>query len=83
VKYVFKTFPKTHITIAAAATVVVTTAMLMGPSAEVEAKRMSITLDLESAATTAVVAPPALLASLAPKTKATQASGLQPTHIQT
>jgi murein DD-endopeptidase MepM/ murein hydrolase activator NlpD len=75
VKYVFKTFPKTHITIAAAATVVVTTAMLMGPSAEVEAKRMSITLDLESAATTAVVAPPALLASLAPKTKATQASG--------
>lgn len=76
-KYVFKTFPKTHITIAAAATVVVTTAMLMSPSADVEAKRMSITLDLESgAATTVVTTPPALPASLVPgaQAKATQAS---------
>jgi murein DD-endopeptidase MepM/ murein hydrolase activator NlpD len=71
VKYVFKTFPKTHITIAAAATVVVTTAMLMSPSAEVEAKRMSITLDLESAAATTIFTPPlALPASLMPEAKA-------------
>ncbi|MCG2582723.1 MAG: peptidoglycan DD-metalloendopeptidase family protein [Marinobacter sp.] len=41
-----KTFPKTHITIAAAATVVVTTAILMSPSSDVEAKRMSYSLDL-------------------------------------
>ncbi len=40
-------FPKTHLTIAAAATVVVTAAILMSPSADVEAKRMSYTLDLE------------------------------------
>ncbi|TNE96890.1 MAG: peptidase M23 [Gammaproteobacteria bacterium] len=43
----FKMFPKTHITIAAAATVVVTAAILMSPSADVEAKRMSYSLDLE------------------------------------
>ncbi|MCM0614383.1 peptidoglycan DD-metalloendopeptidase family protein [Marinobacter sediminum] len=42
-----KMFPKSHITIAAAATVVVTAAILMSPSADVEAKRMSYTLDLE------------------------------------
>lgn len=42
-----KMFPKTHITIAAAATVAVTAAILMSPSADVEAKRMSYTLDLE------------------------------------
>ena len=42
-----KMFPKTHITIAAATTVVVTAAILMSPSADVEAKRMSYTLDLE------------------------------------
>ncbi|AZT82744.1 peptidase M23 [Marinobacter sp. NP-4(2019)] len=41
-----KTFPKTHITIAAAATVVVTAAILMSPSSDVEAKRMSYSLDL-------------------------------------
>ncbi|AKO51531.1 peptidase M23 [Marinobacter psychrophilus] len=73
----FKTFPKTHITIAAAATVVVTTAMMMSPSADVEAKRMSITLDLESgAATTVVTSPPALPTLLVPgaQAKATQAS---------
>ena len=40
-------FPKTHITIAATATVVVTAAILMSPSADVEAKRMSYSLDLE------------------------------------
>lgn len=40
-------FPKTHITLAAAATVVVTAAMLMSPSSNVEAKRMSYALDLE------------------------------------
>ncbi|PSF10426.1 peptidoglycan DD-metalloendopeptidase family protein [Marinobacter halophilus] len=43
----FKTFPKTHITLAAAATVVVSAAVLMSPSADVEAKRMSYTIDLE------------------------------------
>lgn len=43
-------FPKTHLTIAAAATVVVTAAILMSPSAEVEAKRMSYALDLEQGA---------------------------------
>lgn len=42
-----KTFPKSHITLAAAATVVVTAAALMSPSADVEAKRMSYTVDLE------------------------------------
>jgi murein DD-endopeptidase MepM/ murein hydrolase activator NlpD len=47
--------PKTHITIAAAATVVVTTAILMSPSAEVEAKRMSYTLDLEQGQVSAIV----------------------------
>jgi murein DD-endopeptidase MepM/ murein hydrolase activator NlpD len=76
VKHVFKTFPKTHITIAAAATVVVTTAALMSPSADVEAKRMSIALDLESGtATTVVTAPSTAPTSLAPgaHTKATEA----------
>ncbi len=47
-----KTFPKTHITIAAAATVVVTTAILMSPSSDVEAKRMSYSLDLNGNAVT-------------------------------
>lgn len=42
-----KMFPKAHITIAAATTVVVTAAILMSPSADVEAKRMSYALDLE------------------------------------
>lgn len=46
-RYVLKMFPKTHITIAAAATVVVATAALMSPSSNVEAKRMSYALDLE------------------------------------
>jgi len=47
---VLKMFPKTHITIAAAATVVVTAAVLMSPSSNVEAKRMSYALDLEQGA---------------------------------
>ena len=47
VSRVLKTFPKSHITLAAAATVVVTAAALMSPSADVEAKRMSYTVDLE------------------------------------
>ncbi|MBY6033104.1 peptidoglycan DD-metalloendopeptidase family protein [Marinobacter daepoensis] len=42
-----KTFPKTHITLAAAATVIVSAAALMSPSADVEAKRMSYTVDLD------------------------------------
>lgn len=42
-----KTFPKTHITLAAAVTVIVSAAVLMSPSADVEAKRMSYTVDLE------------------------------------
>ena len=82
-KYVFKTFPKTHITIAAAATVVVTTAALMSPSADVEAKRMSIALDLESGtATTVVTTSSTVPASLVPgaKTEAAQASSA-PTDV--
>lgn len=75
-KYVFKTFPKTHITIAAAATIVVTTAALMSPSADVEAKRMSIAVDLESGtattiATTLPTAPASLVSEV--QAKATQA----------
>lgn len=46
-RYVLKMFPKTHLTIAATATVAVTAAILMSPSADVEAKRMSYALDLE------------------------------------
>ncbi|WP_372965292.1 OapA family protein [Marinobacter sp.] len=42
-----KSFPKSHITLAAAATVVVTAAVLMSPSADVEARRMSYPVDLE------------------------------------
>jgi murein DD-endopeptidase MepM/ murein hydrolase activator NlpD len=47
VSQVLKTFPKTHITLAAAATIIVSAAVLMSPSADVEAKRMSYTIDLE------------------------------------
>ncbi|MBU2872376.1 OapA family protein [Marinobacter salexigens] len=54
-RHVLNMLPKTHITIAAAATVVVTTAILMSPSAEVEAKRMSYTLDLEQGQVSAIV----------------------------
>lgn len=41
-----KNFSKTHITLAAAATAVISTAVLMSPSTDVEAKRMSYTIDL-------------------------------------
>ncbi|MDN6318860.1 MAG: peptidoglycan DD-metalloendopeptidase family protein [Marinobacter sp.] len=50
-----KMFPKAHITIAAATTVVVTAAILMSPSADVEAKRMSYTLDLEQGKTSEII----------------------------
>jgi murein DD-endopeptidase MepM/ murein hydrolase activator NlpD len=48
-------FPKTHITIAAAATVAVTAAILMSPSADVEAKRMSYALDLEQGSASEII----------------------------
>jgi murein DD-endopeptidase MepM/ murein hydrolase activator NlpD len=48
--HVLRMFPKTHITIAAAATIAVTAAILMSPSSNVEAKRMSYALDLETGA---------------------------------
>ncbi|MCL1476474.1 MAG: hypothetical protein MH219_02365 [Marinobacter sp.] len=74
----FKTFPKTHITIAAAATVVVVTAVLMSPSADVEARRMSIALDLESGtAATVVATPPAVPASLAPGSTSKSNPGIE------
>ncbi|MBZ2170425.1 MULTISPECIES: OapA family protein [Marinobacter] len=53
----FNMFPKTHITIAATATVLVTSAVLMSPSSDVEAKRMSYSLDLNQG--TATVSGPA------------------------
>jgi murein DD-endopeptidase MepM/ murein hydrolase activator NlpD len=46
-RYVLKMFPKTHITIAAATSVVVAAAILMSPSADVEANRMAYSLDLD------------------------------------
>lgn len=47
-----KMFPKTHITIAAATSVVVAAAILMSPSAEVEANRMAYALDLNEGTVT-------------------------------
>lgn len=52
-----KMFPKTHITIAAATTIAVTAAILMSPSADVEAKRMSYTLDLEQGKASKITSP--------------------------
>jgi murein DD-endopeptidase MepM/ murein hydrolase activator NlpD len=46
VLHVLKTFPKTHITIAASVSVIVTAAMLMSPSSRVEANRVAYALDL-------------------------------------
>ncbi len=46
-RHVLKMFPKTHITIAAATSVVVAAAILMSPSADVEANRMAYSLDLD------------------------------------
>jgi len=59
VNNVFKSFPKTHITLAAAATIAVSAAVLMSPSSDVEAKRISHVLDLglESTATLAPTNP--------------------------
>ncbi|MDL0432493.1 peptidoglycan DD-metalloendopeptidase family protein [Marinobacter sp. TBZ242] len=47
-----KKFPKTHITIAAATSVVVAAAILMSPSADVEANRMAYALDLNEGTVT-------------------------------
>lgn len=52
VSHVLKTFSKTHITLAAAATAVITSAALMGPSSDVEAKRMSYAIDLDKESAT-------------------------------
>lgn len=46
-RHVLKMFPKTHITIAAATSVVIAAAILMSPSANVEANRMAYALDLD------------------------------------
>lgn len=46
-RHVLKMFPKTHITIAAATSLVVAAAILMSPSADVEANRMAYSLDLD------------------------------------
>lgn len=43
-----KTFPKTHLAAAIVISAVVGTTMIFSPSADVEAKRMSVSLDLES-----------------------------------
>lgn len=48
-----KNFSKTHITLAAAATAVISTAALMSPSSGVEAKRMSYTVDPQGEINTA------------------------------
>jgi murein DD-endopeptidase MepM/ murein hydrolase activator NlpD len=44
--HVLKLFPKTHITIAASISVIVTAAVLMSPSSRVEANRVAYALDL-------------------------------------
>lgn len=46
-RHVLKMFPKTHITIAAATSVVIAAAILMSPSADVEANRMAYALNLD------------------------------------
>jgi murein DD-endopeptidase MepM/ murein hydrolase activator NlpD len=46
-RHVLKMFPKTHITIAAATSLAVAAAILMSPSADVEANRMAYSLDLD------------------------------------
>jgi len=47
VLHVLKMFPRTHITIAASVSVLVTAAVLMSPSSRVEANRVTYALDLE------------------------------------
>jgi len=44
---VLKNFSKLHLTLAAAATAVISTAVLMSPSSDVEAKRMSYSINLD------------------------------------
>jgi len=44
---VLNNFSKTHITLAAAATAIIGTAVLMSPSSDVEAKRMSYAIELD------------------------------------
>lgn len=48
-----KTFPKTHITIVASVSVIVTAAMLMSPSSRVEANRVAYSLDLNQGSVSA------------------------------
>lgn len=45
--YVLKMFPRTHITIAASVSLIVTAAVLMSPSSRVEANRVAYALDLD------------------------------------
>jgi murein DD-endopeptidase MepM/ murein hydrolase activator NlpD len=45
--YVLKMYPRTHITIAASVSVIVTAAVLMSPSSRVEANRVAYALDLD------------------------------------
>jgi murein DD-endopeptidase MepM/ murein hydrolase activator NlpD len=75
-------FPKAHITIAAATTVVVTAAILMSPSADVEAKRMSYALDLEQGGASEIQSQksqPTPAASAEPSVNASTAAG--PTEV--
>ncbi len=77
-----KMFPKAHITIAAATTVVVTAAILMSPSADVEAKRMSYALDLEQGGASEIQSQksqPTPAASAEPSVNASTAAG--PTEV--
>jgi len=79
---VLKMFPKAHITIAAATTVVVTAAILMSPSADVEAKRMSYALDLEQGGASEIQSQksqPTPAASAEPSVNASTAAG--PTEV--
>jgi murein DD-endopeptidase MepM/ murein hydrolase activator NlpD len=57
--HVLKLFPKTHITIAASVSIIVTAAVLMSPSSRVEANRVAYALDLNegSVAKTGTVSP--------------------------
>lgn len=58
-RHVLKMFPKTHITIAAATSVVIAAAILMSPSANVEANRMAYALDLDEGTVSESGSPPA------------------------
>lgn len=76
-----KNFSKTHITLAAAATAVISTAALMSPSSDVEAKRMSYAIDLDQqgdARTQELSGPEAAAASTGAETKPEAAASPQP-----